>query len=103
MNSVGYSNLYKQQKLLSVSFDANPGRVPQQPVDSQGMWDQMLVVSQRSTQVGMTLPFIGFLAILVVAAFCIYHMNSVRVKPRRRRVGKGGAPRRIFSTKHPVV
>lgn len=97
------SNIYKQQKLLSISFDANPGHVQQSMVDSQGMWDQMLVVSRRSTPIGATLPFVGFLAFFVVAGFCIYHMNLVRRKPRRRRTGKGGAPRRTFIAKHPVV
>lgn len=97
------SNIYKQQKLLSISFDANPGHVQQSMVDSQGMWDQMLVVSRRSTPIGATLPFVGFLAFFVVAGFCIYHMNLVRRKPRRRRAGKGGAPRRTFIAKHPVV
>jgi membrane-bound transcription factor site-1 protease len=103
LNVSAPSNLYKQQKLLSISFDANPGRVPQQPIDPQGMWDQMLVVKHKNTEVGMAIPFIGFVAIFVIAAFCIYHMNSVRVKPRRRRIGKGSALRRTFIVKHPVV
>ncbi|XP_062501119.1 membrane-bound transcription factor site-1 protease-like [Corticium candelabrum] len=102
LNVSAPSNLYQQQKLLSISFDVNPGRIQQPMLDSQGMWDQMLVVSHRSTQVATALPFIAMSAFLLIVGFCVYHVRLIRGKPRKRRTVKGGAPRRTF-TKHPVV